>query len=822
MLIQKSILLFFLLFQLISLSAQEHCIQGKVIDAKNIETLAFVHVLVNEGKTGSTTDIDGKFKICASEPIQMLQFSYVGYQSKEIVISDPEAVVSVQLEPAEYQLEEVEVFPAENPAHRIIKNVIANRDKNDPEKLDAFTYVSYDKMIFSIEPDSLVCFDTIETDTSDAKELKNFLEKHHLFLMESVSERKFMKPDRNREDVIATKISGFKDPIVVFLISQMQSTSFYKERIKIADKNYINPISKGSKRKYFFLLRDTTYTTTGDSVFIISYRPRKNTRFDGLKGVLSINTKNWAIQNVIAEPAKKETGISMRIEQMYELIDGKQWFPVQLKTEVFLGGLIVADSNIYISPGSDTTNIDFPLGIGKSYIRDINLNPGLKRSDFNNIAVEIKPKASERKPQYWDHYRIDSLTDRERNTYHFLDSLGEKHDFDRIAKTFETLMSGEIPWGIFNINLNDFVHYNAYEGLYLGLGGHTNEKLSRWMQLKGFWGYGFKDKRAKYGGDLRFLLSRNKEIDVGFGYSFNVLESGGVYFFNKNDNVFDPGNFRDFLIKRMTLTERWYAQAGFRALRHFKFTMGFEQNRKKAHGDYKYAAFEPYESRALHDFRFTELSAGFRFAFREKFIKTAHSKVSLGTKFPIINFRYTKGFDDIPDGNLGYHRFDLQFDDSFFFKYLGEMKVRLRAGYIDGNLPYCNFYDGNGSFRTFTIYAPMSFATMRMNEFLSNKYIAIYLNHNFGKLLMGNRRFRPQLEIVTNFSIGSLNNPEMHLNTDFKQMNLGYYESGVLVNDLIDLQLYKIGLGAFYRYGPYSFSKVWDNFAWKFSITFPF
>jgi len=63
-------------------------------------------------------------------------------------------------------------------------------------------------------------------------------------------------------------MSGFHDPVFVFMISQMQSTSFYDDVITIMDKNYINPISKGSNKKnYFFLIEDTTYTVKDDTVF---------------------------------------------------------------------------------------------------------------------------------------------------------------------------------------------------------------------------------------------------------------------------------------------------------------------------------------------------------------------------------------------------------------------------------------------------------------------------------------------------------------------------------------------------------------------------
>ena len=53
-------------------------------------------------------------------------------------------------------------------------------------------------------------------------------------------------------------------------------------------------------------------------------------------------------------------------------------------------------------------------------------------------------------------------------------------------------------------------------------------------------------------------------------------------------------------------------------------------------------------------------------------------------------------------------------------------------------------------------------------------------------------------------------------------MNLGYYESGLLVNNLVNLGIYTLGVGAFYRWGPYSFDQAWDNVALKVTMIFPF
>lgn len=66
-----------------------------------------------------------------------------------------------------------------------------------------------------------------------------------------------------------------------------------------------------------------------------------------------------------------------------------------------------------------------------------------------------------------------------------------------------------------------------------------------------------------------------------------------------------------------------------------------------------------------------------------------------------------------------------------------------------------------------------------------------------------------------------MNNPEYHHNVDFKTMEKGYFESGLMLNKLVRLKLLSVGLGGMYRYGPYSYASFKDNVAYKFTLTLP-
>lgn len=810
--------LLFLLFPL-AMKGQEQPkhVEGRVIDATTKEPLAFVNILVNDGQTGISSDIDGKFYIRSAKPVEKLKCTYVGYKTLTYLVpSGFDGFLVLQMERSGIDLPEVTIYPEENPAHRIINLAIGNRDRNDPEKLKSFSYTSYERTILTAQADSLPKYDSLfsgDTLIADSSyiQFREFFDNQDIAIMETVTEKKFLAPDKNHQNVLANRVSGFRDPIFVFLISQFQSSSFYDDMFHIFEKHYVNPVSGGSPKKYFFLIEDTTYTSHNDTVFIISYRPRINTNFDGLEGVLYINSNGWAIQNVIARPAE-ESGIGIKIQQKYELIDGKHWFPVQLNTDITLFDAIWVDSLRQVNM----------IASGRSYIKDIEINPELVRREFDVLGVDVEPDSHEKPDEFWEGYRIDSLSERDRRTYHLMDSLGREVNLDRFATAAETIVSGKIPVKFIDIDLDRIVKYDGYQGWYLGLGAHTNNRLSKRFSIGGYWGYGFKDMTAKYGGDASYIINRRREVSIMASYAYDVVETGGVSFVGEEKSIFAGERWRDFLINRMNLTEEITLGLSARVLRDFKFHLALSSTSKQASYNYRYVLSDEGPVVTTGNFDFTELKIGFRFAFREEFLVTKRSRVSLGTRYPVVRFQYTHGFDNFLMGDYRYDRYDLRISHSFYTKYLGRTGFEIRGGLILGEVPYCNLYNGNGSYRQVTVHAPSSFSTMRMNEFLSDRYLAVYFVHNFGSLLFRTEKFRPEFLIATHAAWGELaTNGGRHLNVDYKTMEHGYFESGLLINNLLNLRIYSIGIGGFYRYGPYSLPSVWENTALRLTIVFP-
>ena len=809
-------LLLFLLFTLFySSNAQSVQITGRVIDSDTRDALAFVTIQVNEGPEGCISDIDGRFTAQSSVPVYKLKLSYIGYQPVEYLIGKNDKDILIRLTKTAYELPEIVIKPGTNPAHRIISQVIANRYINDHEHLPSFTYTSYEKMVFGPESDSIPAIDSLASDSSYIK-AKAFFERRHLFIIESVVNRSFKFPSDNYNKVIANRVSGFSDPLFVFLISQLQSTTFYKEVVKIVNKDYINPISNGSFKKYYFEIKDTIIEPYPyDTTYVISYRPLLNTNFDGLKGTVSISTNGYALRNVIAMPTRDEGLFSVKIQQQYDFIDSTHWFPSQLNTDLIIkNGIITIDS-------AQKTSLKMK-GSGKSYISNVNLNPKLRRNQFGAIEVDVQPDAYTQPEQIWKKYRVDSLSSRDQMTYTFVDSVGKANKFDKLNKKLDALMNGKITFGYIDMYLDYLFKVNHHEGIRTVLKLSTSDKVSKWLRIGGYSAYGFKDKQWKYGIDGTLIFNRFNDFKLKVGYYDDVDEAGADTKFTQERNLLNPERFRDILVEHMDHTKCYEVKISSRVFKYMTFGTGFSVYNRAPLYEYKYlvASSENIDVTSSA-FNFTEASLSIRYAYGEKFLKNNLNAISLGTEYPILQFSMSHGFKNMLGGQFDYNRFDFKINKSFTIKYVGKTTLTMLAGLIDKDIPSVNLYNANASYtKSFSLYSPGSFATMRMDEFTADRYAALFITHNFGKLLFRSKHFKPEPELVTNLGIGSLSHPENHKMDGIKSYEKGYFESGLVINSLLRLGITKVGFAWFYRYGPYSLPTINENMAWKIAFQF--
>jgi hypothetical protein len=800
------------LFTIFFSAKAQYEISGKIIDAETNESLAFANITFNNIKNkGIISDIDGNFKYNSENPVNKINVSYLGYKDISVESLSKNYMV-IKLQPSLAELNEVVVTNGENPALRIIRKVIANREQNNPLKKGGFKYTSYSKSIidskeFQEEADStrnayLEMIEKGELDiNNDSIESidKTLIKKgtFHIAVLESVTERKFLPPDLSEETVIASRVSGLENAYLSMVATELQPFGFYENNISLLDINFLNPIANGSIKKYNYFLEDTVFRNN-DTIFNISFVPKPNANIDGLKGFMYVNSDGYAIQNIVAEPNEKLI-TSLKIQQKYSQINGADWFPEQLN---FI--IIIKDPDISID--------------GKTYLQDIKLIDTLEKKDFSEVALKYEKDAINKDETFWNRYRTDSLSQKEQVTYQVIDSLGKEFKLDKALNAFNSISTGNFPWGFVNVKLNRFLDFNKFEGLRLGAGFETNEKLLENFSVGGYFAFGTKDSNWKFGGNARYVINKSEDFSIEASYSNDVREIGTSSLQSNKFSI--QGNPRKFIASAMDIVEQYQFTLNRRDFKYLTWSAALRNEWVRP--QYNYALSNG--SQLFRNYRNTEAILNLRYAHRERIVETPLRRISLGTTYPIFNLRYTKAFDCFLEGTFDFHKAEVSVYQSFFSKNFGRTRYHLQAGYLEGNAPFGLLFTGEGSYdEDIPVVMYDRFQTMFPYEFLSDRYVNLFLTHDIGSLLFKTEEFNPGVILHHNMSWGDLSNPSHH-NIQFNTKDQIFIESGLELTNLLKFNSLGtnmgIGIGGFYRYGYYSLDNSGDNFVYKINISF--
>ncbi len=781
--------------------AQKTTVQ--VIDGQTGNPVSFTKI--NDGVNAPyLTDIDGKVDINIDKSL-LYSFRFFGYKDKSVqgeeLLNQP--IVELSAEAQVY--DEVVITPGENPAHRIIHNVMENKDKNNPLKNNSFNYNSYSKLYVTGELNEGVQRDTI-TDTSMIKAME-FLDKQYIFLIETKAKRTFNPPSYDKEEITAYNVSGVKQPIFATVVNQFQSFSFYENNFKLGQKEYINPIAPGGTRRYLFILQDTLFhPETQDTTYIISYRPHKGKNFEGLDGYLYINTKDWAIERVIASPYDQtDGGLNVKISQEYAYTNNKKWFPKKISTEV----------NFPISLGN-YANI---IGRSSLYVRDVKFDV-MSKKGFNPVTVEVEEGALADSSSLKE-ARGDTYSGKEAETYKVIDSVAKEANFDRFVQLFEIASTGKIPLWVLAIPIDQIVSYNEQEGWRLGLGLTTNRRLSKVFSTGGYFAYGIRDKSWKWGGDMSFMLYRKRRIELKLHYSDDLHERGGTDLYNDQFNLIDQSIYRDFFINLWD-RER-YAGVNFSGLIRQNMKLQLFGNYKRFSFVDNYRYLPLFSKNGTTDkFDVAEVGFVFNWNIRERVMMLENRRVSLGTKWPQLTIKGVKGISGIFESNYDYYRFNMEIAQNFKIRGAGTINLLSRSGMTIGNVPLTlsQSHQGVGTNKAVTLSVPNTFETMLASEFYSDQFTSLFFRYSFLPLKNKTSWTEPQFVIHSAAGIGDMKNRTDHQNFDFKTLSKGYYESGLIIDNLLKSTFVGIGAGVFYRYGPYELPKTSDNFFYKVSVKF--
>ena len=814
MLFTKFILPLFFLFQTFSYVAQT--IKGKVTDENTKQSVPFAFIGINNSNKGTTADIDGNFTLTIDTGVTEIVVQIIGYNKTIIDVKnrDLSKPIIAKLKPSEFNLLEVVITPKENPANELIRKLIKNKKNLDPRNLPFYSCETYGKTYFTASTTS-GDENYYNEDSTRFKKGKATLDKQYLFFIESATEKKYIYKNITQEKILASRVSGFKSAPFATLASQLQSFTFFDNTISVMDIKYVNPLQKGTFKRYKFEIVDTL-VQNADTIILITFSPRKNSNFKALKGTLYLNKADFALANVIAEPiAEEEKSNSVKIQQQYRKIDGKHWFPTQLSTEILF------QNAKFSSDKSQDPRIMKCLS--KLYISDINLDSSIKIKK-KNIEV-INEKGYESKTEeFWNAKRVDSLTTKEKNSYRIIDSIGKKAQFENKLKIVKILSTGQIPIGPISIDIRRIIKANDYEGVRLGAGLVTNDKLTKWASVGCFAGYGFKDKAWKYGGHLQVNFNEAKSINMKAELARDLQETAHTGYIDDNSSLLSTENIRNYLVGMMDKIS--FAKLSFNTPINRFIKSSFYYSTTQRVSLSGYANPEPYLNSNITTFNSNEAGIQLKIWPFEKFTESFLGILSLGSKWPSLCINYSQTIPvtiDDYSNTFTYQKLSLKLNHRILFNIRGYLNYQIRVGKVFGDVPYSFQSNNNGSrINKYYISAENSFETMYLNEFISTEYAWLFTTYNTGKVFKKNKYFNPEFEFVHNAGYGQLLNREQLTNIELNDISKIYTEAGLRIKNIIQSSTSSIGLCVFYRYGYYAFSEPKSNVALKLVLGYNF
>ncbi|WP_281777981.1 DUF5686 family protein [Croceibacter atlanticus] len=794
-------------------TAQQY-ITGTVTTQK--EPLAFAQISINNNPV-TLTDINGVFEFTNSTSAKEFTVSYIGFAPKTIKLKDSKFKYSIVLKASQEQLNEVVLTEQNNPANEIIALAIKNKTQNDPDqKLSSYKYTSYNKFIIDNED--------FKVDVDSANfEIETLLNSSRAYLSEKVSTYEYSKEKGLKETVKGTNTAGFEKPVYELLALQLQSLSWYKEDYTVFETDYASPLSKKPFNNYRYKILDTT--TGSRPAYVIYFKPKRQRAVAGLEGVLYLDTESLALQKAIGQ---LNGVVNIETTQEFSYLDSQDvWFPesssVTIKPgkggksiSVFGGNISVGQlqrKNIKKNDTISGIDADKLYLSSTSTVSDVVLNPDLALSR-GNYAIEILPEAIDKPESFWETYRSEPFTDRDKATSKRVDSIVKAENIERRIDVIQNFNEGYYPIGFWDVDLRTLVKYNNYEGMRLGTGGITNQKFSKDFRLEGYGVYGFKDHTFKYSFGAGVLLREESSSWFNVNYTSDVAEVGSfVYLTDKLVySLFEP---------RLVNIDFYYQHKTWRTSLQHKFTPKLltETMFRRSH-IFQTAGYRFLDDGVLYnDYRITEAVFAVRWSPFSKFLRGPRKTIEFEENFPKFSAQIVQSFDGVLEGDFNYTKIGAKIDYQIKRLNKSHTAILLEGDYSFGNIPLTHLFHAYPNaptketvFQRFSVAGRRSFETMYFSEFFSDKLATLQIRHTLRPLNF-TTKFQPEVVLISRHAIGDSGNQENH-SRPYNTLNHGYNEAGLEINKLF------LGFGTSfaYRYGAYHLSDWTDNLSIKFTF----
>ncbi|MBW8051448.1 MAG: carboxypeptidase-like regulatory domain-containing protein [Cytophagales bacterium] len=569
-------------------------ISGKVLGEKG-RGLPFANVYIKNTSIGTTTNQDGYYHLVVPPGTHRVLFQYIGYKvhsetTQTLNYSDTQTF-NVTLSPEIYRLKEVVVkATGEDPAYRIIRNAIKRRKYhlNEIESYSCKVYIKGLQRLYKAPKNLLGMAVNVDTGI--------------IYLSESVSELFYKRPDKVKERMIASKVSGDNRAFSFNQASQMM-VNFYENVIELDglnERGFISPIASNAllyyKYKLIGTIRDNSLPaeplaqagSSSNGVIINKIKVTPIRKSDPVfKGYIYIVEDSWRLQSVILS-LSKGTQIEFLdyviVKQVFAPVQDNIWMMLSQKFKFALsilgfkgeGYFVAVYSNYKASPAlTPSPPKKEKRGIVETERRktkrftDSVRNSG--RGDlggakfFNNEIMAIEKGSNKRDTVYWKKIRPMPLTIEEVKDYRRKDSIevlsNTKQYRDSLDKKENRFSAGDILYGGYsyynsykktNYSISPLIQniqFNTVEGFALNLYTEYSKEYEnrKFLTIEPSLRYGFSNKHfnATLSSTFYYKPKRFAYISTEFGRfvtQFNAYEPISP-FVNSLYSLFNEQNF---------------------------------------------------------------------------------------------------------------------------------------------------------------------------------------------------------------------------------------------------------------------------------------
>ena len=726
-------------------------LKGTVTDQFNAP-LAFVTVFEKGSTNGVLTNQNGNYTLELRPGNHTIVFQLTGYRAKsEQIQIQKDMLLNISLVEDTFELKEIRVAAgAEDPAYPMIRSAQKKRTYylNQVKSFSCDVYikglqriVKYPKKIMGKE---IILDNILDTATGIA------------YLSESYSKFYFKKPDKIKETLISSKVSGRNN---AFTFNQATDIlfNFYENVIQFgfSQRGLLSPISSTCFMNYRYKFIGS-FLENGVWVNKIKVIPKRDSDpcFSGYIYICDSTWRIYSAELMVTKQNQIKFVDTVKISQIFLPVNDSVWMPFTNKFEFkfnFLG---------FYGDG-------YFNGINSNYV----LNPETSSRFFNGEEWHVNEDANKRTEAYWDSLRPVPLTELEKRDYQKKDSLNKiweskryKDSLDKKLNKFKLInffqgYEFRNSWKQYYLRISPPVTgflFNTVQGLNVSTeisfskrNNETRKEFTSFLNPS----YGFSSEKLYVYGGLSYSYNPKKlsSFSVSGGKQLAQINEARPIsgFANTLYSLLDKTNY-------MKLFEKDYVEIRWKneLLNGILLTLGTEFSERTPLINQSnftftkktkvYTSNNPQnpsdDSFPFERSRKAELFVQVRLRLFQKYYTLPNRKITMGSKFPELRISYRKALPGIASSDVSFDFISVTVSDKFDLKRWGKGQILLRGGKFlnTGKMLFIDYKHFNGNQTVFSSFEADKFQLMNYYSNSTNEaFVEGWFEHNFSGLLTG-------------------------------------------------------------------------------------